>query len=103
MRQSSGSCRKVLEELLREGKVRHLGVANFGLNQMEKLLQSASVKPVVNQVELHPYLSQRKLVGTCRRKVCKFRLVNACHLCRTVLSRNCQHSILCRRKGKFLL
>ena len=59
---------------MREGKVKHLGVANFGLSQVEKLLQTASVKPVVNQVELHPYLSQRKLVGTCRRKVSK------CHL-----------------------
>lgn len=54
---------------MKEGKVKHLGVANFSLSQVEKLLQTASVKPVVNQVELHPYLSQRKLVGTCRRKV----------------------------------
>lgn len=36
---------------------------------MEKLLEVAKVKPVVNQVELHPLLAQRKLVGTCLRKV----------------------------------
>lgn len=58
-----------MEELVKEGKVKHLGVANFGLSKLEELLQTAVVKPVVNQVELHPFLSQRKLVGGCRRKV----------------------------------
>lgn len=61
--------REAMEELVREGKVKHLGVANFGLRQVEKLLDTSTIKPVVNQIELHPYLSQRKMVGTCRRKV----------------------------------
>ena len=58
-----------MEELVREGKVRHLGVANFGLSQVDRVLKVAAIKPVVNQIELHPLLSQRKLVGGCRRRV----------------------------------
>jgi diketogulonate reductase-like aldo/keto reductase len=38
------------------------------LPQVEELLAFARVKPVVNQVELHPHLAQRKLVGVCYRK-----------------------------------
>lgn len=48
-------------------------LADCGLRwplQVEALLAAASIKPVVNQVELHPLLAQRKLVGTCLRKVC---------------------------------
>ena len=52
-----------------EGLTRYIGVSNFNLQQVEDLLAQARVKPVVNQVELHPLLSQRKLVGTCLRKV----------------------------------
>ncbi len=58
-----------MEELVSEGKVKYLGVANFSLGQVESVLQFADVKPVVNQVELHPLLAQRRLVGTCLRKV----------------------------------
>lgn len=59
---------RAMEALAGEGKVSHLGVSNFSLAQVEKLLEVAKVKPVVNQVELHPLLAQRKLVGTCLRK-----------------------------------
>ena len=41
-----------MEALVDEGKVRHLGVSNFGLRQLEELLGAARVKPVVNQVRL---------------------------------------------------
>lgn len=37
--------------------------------QVEELLEYARVRPVANQVELHPLLAQRKLVGVCLRKV----------------------------------
>lgn len=56
-----------LECLVNEGLVRYLGVSNFGLTQLEGLLGWAKIKPVVNQVELHPLLPQRKLVGVCAR------------------------------------
>ena len=37
--------------------------------QLEEILAAARIRPVVNQVELHPLLAQRKLVGVCYRKV----------------------------------
>ncbi|KAL6772274.1 hypothetical protein ACKKBG_A29595 [Auxenochlorella protothecoides x Auxenochlorella symbiontica] len=51
-----------LERLVDEGLVKSLGVSNFSLGQIEDLLSWARIKPVVNQVELHPFLPQRKLV-----------------------------------------
>ncbi|KAG2487994.1 hypothetical protein HYH03_013433 [Edaphochlamys debaryana] len=56
-----------MEALVDEGKVRALGVSNFSIKQVEELLKTARHKPVVNQVELHPLCSQRKLVGVLRR------------------------------------
>ena len=58
-----------MEELVDSGLVRHLGVSNFSVKQVEELLECARIKPVANQVELHPFLPQRKLVGVCARKV----------------------------------
>lgn len=52
---------KALEELYNEGKVRNIGVSNFKEEHLEELLQSASVKPVINQVEFHPHLLQEGL------------------------------------------
>ncbi|GFR45609.1 hypothetical protein Agub_g7006 [Astrephomene gubernaculifera] len=57
-----------MEALVDEGKVRSLGVSNFSLKQVEELLSGCRIPPLVNQVELHPLCSQRKLVGVLRRK-----------------------------------
>lgn len=46
--------------------------------QVEEVLAFARIKPVVNQIELHPLLAQRKLVGVCLRKV-------GCCVCETCL------------------
>jgi hypothetical protein len=37
--------------------------------QVEEVLSYARIRPVANQIELHPLLAQRKLLGVCRRKV----------------------------------
>ena len=50
---------RALETLLGEGKVRSIGVSNFMVQHLEKLLDGASVVPAVNQIELHPYFAQR--------------------------------------------
>ncbi|MFJ1706418.1 aldo/keto reductase [Kitasatospora sp. NPDC088346] len=48
-------------ELLADGRVKSVGVSNFGIPQLETLLKESSVVPVLNQVELHPYFPQREL------------------------------------------
>ena len=58
-----------MEQMVDGGLVKQLGVSNFSLKQVEDLLQHARIKPVANQIELHPFLAQRKLVGVCARKV----------------------------------
>ena len=56
---------KAMEELYREGKCRAIGVSNFLQSQLEDMLSWATVKPTVNQVELHPFLAQEDLVKFC--------------------------------------
>ncbi|WIA20539.1 hypothetical protein OEZ85_004932 [Tetradesmus obliquus] len=57
-----------LEALVDEGLVAALGLSNCSLTQVEEVLAAAKHKPVCNQIELHPLLAQRKLVGVSYRK-----------------------------------
>jgi diketogulonate reductase-like aldo/keto reductase len=50
-----------LETLLRDGKVRAIGVSNFMPEHLDRLLANASIVPAVNQIEVHPYFQQRAL------------------------------------------
>ncbi len=52
---------KALEEAVGEGKIRSIGVSNFKISTMQKLLAVAKIKPVVDQVECHPYFQQKEL------------------------------------------
>jgi alcohol dehydrogenase (NADP+) len=59
---------KSMEKLKEEGLVKDIGVSNFKPEQIEQILQADLSKPVVNQVELHPYLQQPELVKYCQEK-----------------------------------
>ncbi|WP_448331848.1 aldo/keto reductase [Streptomyces sp. DSM 41534] len=52
---------RALEKLLADGRTRAIGVSNFQPAHLERLLDHSGVVPVINQVELHPYLQQREL------------------------------------------
>ncbi|KAJ8705776.1 hypothetical protein PYW08_012822 [Mythimna loreyi] len=56
---------KALEPLVGEGLVKSIGISNFNSKQIERLLKSAKIVPVTNQVECHPYLNQRRLIDFC--------------------------------------
>ncbi|QBQ07730.1 aldo/keto reductase [Spiroplasma gladiatoris] len=58
-------CWKALEEAVQEGKVKSIGVSNFLIEHLEELLKVAKIKPVINQFELHPALTCKKLVNYC--------------------------------------
>ncbi|MGW2094231.1 aldo/keto reductase [Promicromonospora sukumoe] len=49
---------RALETLLADGKVRAIGVSNFMPEHLERLAETATVVPAVNQVEVHPYFRQ---------------------------------------------
>lgn len=57
-----------MEALQASGKVKSIGVSNFSILQLERLLALCRVSPAVNQVELHPYLRQTELIDFCRSK-----------------------------------
>jgi len=59
---------RALEKLLDEGKCRAIGVSNYTIRHLEELLEHSSVVPAVNQVEFHPYLYQKELLGFCRKQ-----------------------------------
>lgn len=54
-----------LEDCVNAGLVKSIGISNFNTKQIERLLGSATIKPVTNQVEIHPYLAQTKLKKFC--------------------------------------
>ncbi len=49
---------RALEALRADGRARSIGVSNFHTHHLDRLLQNTAVVPVVNQVELHPWLPQ---------------------------------------------
>src|SRR3984893_246249 len=49
---------RALETLLKDGKVRAIGVSNFMVEHLTNLLDKTEVVPAVNQIELHPYFQQ---------------------------------------------
>jgi 2,5-diketo-D-gluconate reductase A len=56
---------RALEKLYSNGKVRAIGVSNFTVEYLERLMDESTVTPAVNQIELHPLLSQKELRAFC--------------------------------------
>ncbi|HNA78945.1 MAG TPA: aldo/keto reductase [Turneriella sp.] len=59
---------KDMEHILASGKTRSVGVSNYMQRHLDELLAASSLKPVVNQVELHPWLSQQELKQHCESR-----------------------------------
>lgn len=58
---------KALEYLYKNGKIKAIGVSNFRQHHLEKLLSFAEIMPVLNQIELHPKLTQKELREFCMK------------------------------------
>jgi diketogulonate reductase-like aldo/keto reductase len=59
---------KAMETLYHQRKIRAIGVSNFQIHHLENLMENAEVKPVINQVEFHPRLTQVELRRYCQEQ-----------------------------------
>ena len=56
---------KEMEKIAQTGKARAVGVSNYLETHLQEIIDLHSLVPAVNQIELHPYLSQQPLVSFC--------------------------------------
>ena len=52
---------KAMEEIYASGRCRAIGVSNFQAHHLRRLFSETEVRPAVNQIEVHPYLTQEEL------------------------------------------
>lgn len=58
-----------MEALVAKGKAKSIGISNFTKEKTQELLKTAKIKPVINQIEAHPYLQQVGLLEYCTKEV----------------------------------
>ena len=58
---------KAMEEILRSGKAKAIGVSNYTIAHLEEMKAYANIPPVINQVEFHPFLFQKELMDYCQK------------------------------------
>lgn len=56
---------KAMEKLVEQGKAKSIGVSNWTIKDLDVLLSYAKIPPVVNQIEIHPFLPNDKLIKYC--------------------------------------
>lgn len=52
---------KAMERIYRDGRAKAIGVSNFTVGALTRLMEETDITPAINQIELHPYLQQREL------------------------------------------
>ncbi|KZT08439.1 Aldo/keto reductase [Laetiporus sulphureus 93-53] len=57
---------KALQEARRAGKIKSVGVSNYGVKHLEEIKDAGFEVPSVNQIELHPFCQQKAIVSYCR-------------------------------------
>ncbi|XP_072941233.1 aldo-keto reductase family 1 member B1-like [Epargyreus clarus] len=57
---------KAMEQLVDKGLTKSIGISNFNKKQIDRVLAEARIRPAVNQIEVHPYLNQNKLIEYCK-------------------------------------
>jgi alcohol dehydrogenase (NADP+) len=55
-----------MEDAVELGLCRHIGVANFSVRKLEMLARGARIAPEINQIECHPFLPQKEMLGYCK-------------------------------------
>ncbi|KAG0059206.1 aldo/keto reductase [Linnemannia elongata] len=60
---------KAMEKLHADGKVKSIGVSNYGVHHLKELLDDpdVTIRPAVNQIEVHPWLTRTDIVSFCKK------------------------------------
>ena len=59
---------KALEQIKKNGLCKSIGVSNYAPHHLEEIMKLSGEKPVVNQIELNPFLQQQKIAGFCNKE-----------------------------------
>ncbi|KAI9032446.1 aldo/keto reductase [Hyaloraphidium curvatum] len=59
---------RAMEQLQKDGLVKSIGISNYGVKHIKEMDAYATVKPAVNQLELHPFLQRREIVAECQKR-----------------------------------
>ena len=54
---------QIMEEFVKAGKIRSIGVSNFNQHHLEELLSYAEIRPVINQIEVTPFMTQEENIA----------------------------------------
>lgn len=57
---------RALEEAYNEGKIKAIGVSNFLIDDIQNILDNCTIKPMVNQIEIHIYETPMELINFCK-------------------------------------
>lgn len=58
---------RAMEEIYKSGKAKAIGVSNYTIKHLEEMKEYATISPMVNQVEFHPFLYQKELLEYCKQ------------------------------------
>lgn len=61
---------RALQDIFTSGKAKSIGVSNFSVRQLTDILDAGEMKPMVNQIEFHPYIyeEQKQLLDFCKQQ-----------------------------------
>ena len=59
---------KALEEAYAEGKVKAIGVSNFNVHDLENIINNSKIKPMVNQIKVHPGCTPMDIIEFCQKE-----------------------------------
>jgi alcohol dehydrogenase (NADP+) len=59
---------EAMEACVKDGLSKHIGVSNFSIKKIRKLLDNCEIKPEVNQIELHPFHQQLGMLEFCNKE-----------------------------------
>ncbi|KAM0681216.1 hypothetical protein GINT2_000413 [Glugoides intestinalis] len=67
---------KKMEQLVDLKKAKAIGVSNFGISNLKKILSICRIKPAANQIELHPYLPQNEILNFCNDENIQIKVIS---------------------------